>query len=170
MTCLTVFAQAVCISRFRGAQQSLPHIFSKPCSGGLILSSTVGHLHSTSIGFENGFTSDVYWFRNVRYRHLLEVHSTTTGFGEETFLLLVEPLPSTNASPSQSHMFTGRYSMAERRTAPEFLCSCAGRPRLPALRGRAGGIIFYGFPSGLRGMIFLPRRCPRRSSVGAGPV
>jgi hypothetical protein len=128
-------------------------------------SSTVGHLHSTSIGFENGFTSDVYWFRNVRYRHLLEVHSTTTGFGEETFLLLVEPLPSTNASPSQSHMFTGRYSMAERRRN-----SCAPAPGGRALRGRAGGIIFYGFPSGLRGMILLPRRCPRRSSVGAGPV
>ena len=36
VTCKTVFAQAVCISRFRGAQQSLPHIFSKPCPGGLV--------------------------------------------------------------------------------------------------------------------------------------
>ena len=84
------------ISLQGGTAESPTYLFKTMSRGSGFSSSTVSHL---SIGFENGCTSDVYWFRNIRYRHLLEVHSTTYWFWEETFLLLVEPLPSTNASP-----------------------------------------------------------------------
>ena len=37
------------------------------------------------ICFGNGYISDIYWFRNICYRHLLVAHSKVTGFGRKRF-------------------------------------------------------------------------------------